>query len=70
MIYLLPAGMIAAGAALLLSRYRQREPFSVPLLSDHAKLILAGCLIFFAVCVLFWLLFPDVAAQIAPPRKR
>ncbi|MGD9923717.1 MAG: hypothetical protein AB7V13_20090 [Pseudorhodoplanes sp.] len=70
MIYVLPSVMIAAGAALLLSRYREREPFSVALVSDHAKIILAGCLIFFGLCILIWLLFPDVAARVVPIGKR
>ena len=70
MIYALPLAMIFAGAGLLASRYRQREPFAVPLISDHTKIFLAGCLIFFAVCMLFWLMFPEVASKIAPLKKR
>lgn len=66
MIYVLPSVMIVAGAALVLSLYRERKSFSVPLLSDHAKIVLAGCLIFFGICIFIWLVFPDIAAKVAP----
>jgi hypothetical protein len=62
--------MIAAGAALVLSLYRERKSFSVPLMSDHAKAMLAGCLIFFGICIFFWLLFPEIAARVVPVGKR
>jgi hypothetical protein len=70
MIYALPLAMIFAGAGLLASRYRQRAPFAVPLLSDHTKVFLGGCLIFFAICILLWLMFPDIASKMVPMKKR
>lgn len=62
--------MILAGTGLLVSRYRQRAPFTVPLISDHTKIFLAGCLIFFAICILIWLMFPEMASKIVPMKKR
>jgi hypothetical protein len=66
-IYALPCFMIAAGAALMLARRRERDPFSSPIVSDRAKVMIAGCLIFFGLCIFLTLFFPDFKP--APPRK-
>lgn len=51
--------MILAGAAIVLERRRKRDPFSVQMVSDRTKLVIALFLIFMGGCILLVLFFPD-----------